>query len=341
MVQADTSTTNRSRIGGRLSRSWTGLALLATLHVSALLAALASARPHDLFDPRRAPRESRAPLPPVVTALAPIVYLHPDEEFLPDDPNTFLQHAHLRWAHDEMCFDHLVTEHVDAAALGAGGYRHRHSTRHFWECRHHGRGASSAESVRPRTRESGEEGFFLDLIGDAARNGIGTGAPVLFYYLPKTLVAYWFFYDYNDGGPMDHEGDWENVVVHLDADEQPTEVAYYAHGGASVYPWDGIGHEGTHPVVYSARGSHASYPQPGTHYGIHNPDHAAAGARWDTGTNLRNVALEPWWGYGGAWGEVGEIASTTGPKGPSPFKLSVPPAWVAVCNAEPAPVSRQ
>lgn len=313
---------------GRLPVSISALALLGAIHLVAFVGAASSLRPHDtrFIDPE--PVASTAPWDPLVERYAPIVYLHPHEEYLPADPRTFVASSRLVWAHDESCRDHTVAEPVDAHLLGEGRYFHRHSQRRLLHCRHQGPVLNSLASVRPRTRESGDEGFFLDLQRGSERAGLGTEAPVLFHYVPHRYVTYWFFYAYNDGGIFDHDGDWENVTVHLDAEDEPSEVAYYAHGIAHVYSWAELGREGTHPVVFSARGSHASYPAAGLHLAIPKLDQAAAGPRWETALHLRNVLREPWWGYGGGWGQVGETASTTGPKGPSPFKLGVPPSWV-------------
>ena len=85
----------------------------------------------------------------------------------------------------------------------------------------------------------------------------------------------------------DHEGDWEGVTVTLEPralDETPSgdpynpaafdpdawkvrSVTYDAHGRGIRWPWELLkgtpAVEGsTHPVVFSARGSHASYPLP-------------------------------------------------------------------------------
>jgi hypothetical protein len=77
------------------------------------------------------------------------------------------------------------------------------------------------------------------------------------------LVQYWFFYAFNKfHGFGDHEADWEHVTVRIGADGRPL-GAWYAHHddnapGAWV-PWRWLSREGTHPVVLSAEGTHASY----------------------------------------------------------------------------------
>jgi hypothetical protein len=86
--------------------------------------------------------------------------------------------------------------------------------------------------------------------------------------------------------------------------------------------------------VFSATGSHASYPRKGNYtftvdvHGVPTDvtDRADAdGPRWETWQNLAKVQDQLWYGYGGGWGEVGNGTligdSSTGPLGPSRYKL--------------------
>jgi hypothetical protein len=77
-------------------------------------------------------------------------------------------------------------------------------------------------------------------------------------------LQYWFFYPYNDG-PLffDHEGDWEHVTVELDHAAAPRAVDFsqHANNDPGVYrDWSAVRKLGDHPIVLSARGTHASYP---------------------------------------------------------------------------------
>jgi hypothetical protein len=84
-------------------------------------------------------------------------------------------------------------------------------------------------------------------------------------------LQYWFFYFYNDynlaGGIGLHEGDWE--MVQLRMHEREPDLALYAqHRWAERRTWDEVDRlEGSPdtPLVYVARGSHASYFRPGYH----------------------------------------------------------------------------
>ncbi|MGC3996596.1 MAG: Vps62-related protein [Anaeromyxobacter sp.] len=78
------------------------------------------------------------------------------------------------------------------------------------------------------------------------------------------LLGYWFFYPFNDAfWAFDHEGDWEHVTVRLDASGRPLGAWFAQHGDCAPgrwSAWSALAQEGGHPVVLSARGTHASYP---------------------------------------------------------------------------------
>ena len=87
-------------------------------------------------------------------------------------------------------------------------------------------------------------------------------------------LQYWFWYFYNDynliGGFIKaglHEGDWEMIQIRL-RDEQPDLAVYAQHTHAQSRDWGQVDLVPTteRPLVYVARGSHASYFEPGTHW---------------------------------------------------------------------------
>jgi hypothetical protein len=114
-----------------------------------------------------------------------------------------------------------------------------------------------------------------------------------------------------------HEGDWERVTVYLDqADPEgadPAAVAFYRHSTNTFLNWDRVEKEGTHPVGFSAVGSHATLPTPDFGF-IDVGDRR--GPRWQTAKDLASVREQPWYGFGGAWGRVGKVRDSTGPLGP-------------------------
>jgi len=77
-------------------------------------------------------------------------------------------------------------------------------------------------------------------------------------------IQYWFLYFFNFR-LNEHESDWEQVTVRLDADRNPVDVYYSAHEGGHTRAWEAVTKEGEHPVVFPALGSHANYFTTGRH----------------------------------------------------------------------------
>jgi lysophospholipase L1-like esterase len=85
-------------------------------------------------------------------------------------------------------------------------------------------------------------------------------------------IQYWFYYAYDYlrvakgtlGNAGKHEGDWEHIGVMLSADKHPRflwTARHTAREEGRVYAWRDtrVQWRGDHPVIYIARGSHASY----------------------------------------------------------------------------------
>ena len=301
---------------------------------------------------------------------APYVWLHSSEAAFPDSASQFISESRLRWSHWN-CRDHAVEnpdgsdasyDAIDQSRLGEGAgsnaYSHTGNLVQGSVCVHGTRDYLANEFTRPRDSKpervtNGAEGMFLDL-KNSEHKGNPTLAddPVYYNYLPQHYVVYWFFYPYNNFSfhsfPEKHEGDWERIVVRLDAGNHATQVAFYRHGcEPTIVDWpnlqngsEGSLENGTHPVVYSGLGSHASYPTPGENGGGSTcqpfPDQTDEGTPWSTWLNVQDVFAQQWYGFGGAWGEVGNDLRipgipgdmTTGPLGPSSFRGSgAPDGW--------------
>ncbi len=148
-------------------------------------------------------------------------------------------------------------------------------------------------------------------------------------------VQYWLYWYYNDWNDK-HESDWEFVQVLFKApsvdaalETQPVEVGYAQHTGGETAAWDSekLEKEGTHPVVYSSEGSHASYFEPALFLGRS----ASEGFGCDN-TQEPNTRVVPqpvllpdrpsgpddtfaWLGFDGRWGER-HSGPNNGPDGP-------------------------
>jgi hypothetical protein len=143
----------------------------------------------------------------------------------------------------------------------------------------------------------------------------------------RLWLQYWLYYFYNDYnlalGIGLHEGDWEMVQLRMHNDE-PDVAVYAQHRRAEQRPWSQVERvpgDPRRPLVYVARGSHASYFQAGFHQ---------TEAWYDLADGKRNaprLALQiiddddpPWVGWPGVWGDtrarVGGIDQPS-PRGPA------------------------
>jgi hypothetical protein len=259
------------------------------------------------------------------------------------------------------------------AKLGAGGFAHFASepgscrdllAQDF-------NSAEKTRPDDPDARPAGlptDQGFYLDL-ADSARNGerqviqegpqsVFSGTRVYWERHPEPSggrgaerITYWLFYGLSQPpGQRDvtqklvHEGDWERVSVVIEPGKKrdhwiPLSARYHFHDEARDVPWAAVRTvsmgpgAATHPIVFSARGSHASFPRAGSYASqlrglggniITVHDDAIACPRcpvWRTWQLLANAQDQPWYGFGGAWGAVGKIRGTSGPLGPSRYKI--------------------
>lgn len=318
-------------------------------------------------------------VPETVVKYAPMVYLHPDDEYRPGNPISFINNSALWWFHAGGCRPDLVaaTATVKPERLGRQeGAESPYSnnailprTSQDDPCVYSNVTFYADDYTRPYdgSKRSGpennywwdnpfyeNEGFYLDLSDDPnLRRGMSPpsldqpGAPVFYEYVPGKYVTYWFFYPYDDFSfphPLGdvslqrHEGDWERISIQLDSTDSPLNLFYYSHGDGELAYWETIDrYEGTHPIVYSAKGSHASYLGEGLqqtlcYRGLCAHDSTARGPQWPTWKNLRQVEAQPWYGFGGAWGAVDALNTPvgsvlgedfTGPLGPSGYKNSL------------------
>ena len=164
-------------------------------------------------------------------------------------------------------------------------------------------------------------------------------------------VQYWFFYTYNEG-PLffDHDSDWEHITVEVEPSGVPRGVYFAQHGNNNpgvFRPWDQVrkvgdpmggkvggktGEMGEHPVVLSARGTHASYADQASlawfehASGCTAADHCAdqlwrtwlGGGLVNIGERAAPLAAPEALAFAGRWGSPGRfLRSRSAPPGPS------------------------
>jgi hypothetical protein len=185
-------------------------------------------------------------------------------------------------------------------------------------------------------------GFYFDLMTDAyggtspvKRNGQASieDVPIYVDRQPEEVAGerglrlrYWLLFSGNRAPVLElsSEGDWEPVsvlLVRIPGRDRyaPVSVRYRSSDGTHELPWAKIKRTAaTHPVLWSADGTHSMYPRPGRHdYSARVDgrrmslrDDTAGCARcpqWRTWRRVSDLRGEPWFGYGGAWGNPGPL----------------------------------
>jgi len=171
------------------------------------------------------------------------------------------------------------------------------------------------------------------------------------YHEPESdelVLQYWLFYYFNDWNNS-HEGDWEMVMLFFDTTtveealtQEPTRTVYAQHGGGERAGWDDdkLSKEDGHPVVYVARGAHASFYEQHTYLGLIE-NGTGLGCETTKGPH-RRIALdavvvphEPtgpddpfaWLNFTGRWGEF-RRSEWNGPTGPNAkTSWTAPVSW--------------
>jgi hypothetical protein len=149
-------------------------------------------------------------------------------------------------------------------------------------------------------------------------------------------VQYWFYYYFNQFNDL-HESDWEGMQLAFDDDTPaqaltgaPTEIVLFQHSGGEHASWEDpkVQRQGTHPVVYSAAGSHATFYGSALYLG-NGQNGSGVGCDNTTGPLMTirprpillpdsPVASGPfaWLSYTGRWGQR-EAGFNNGPAGPN------------------------
>ncbi len=161
-------------------------------------------------------------------------------------------------------------------------------------------------------------------------------------------LQYWFYYYFNQFNDV-HESDWEGIQLAFDAStpeqalsEAPYRIVLFQHAGGEQAGWldRRVQKDGTHPIVYAAAGSHATYYDSQLYLG--NGSHGSGvGCDNTTGpvvaTHPRATLLPDrpstigpyaWLTYTGHWGQR-EASFNDGPTGPiTKAQWSEPLSWM-------------
>jgi hypothetical protein len=274
---------------------------------------------------------------------APVVYLPWTLDWTkPANVDWYLSRVHMRFTHDGCS---------DCAILGVGSVTqssmiNRTHTDKNWLCSH-----TSTTRYSYGTDWNESEHFFLQPPDDTTHNGSSNSADWKVYghvyknALGGVNVQYWFFFPYNDAQlSFNHESDWEHINVRLNPDYSIAGVHYAHHKNVTYYAKASVQwFDSTHPLVWTADGSHASYVSESicdstieeAGWGSSSCE-TNSNYRWFTwaggkgtlagfqgggvinvGEKTRLLNGQNFIKYNSRWGEIGETSATTGVRGPA------------------------
>ena len=255
---------------------------------------------------------------------APVLKLHPVEEYFPMNPLEFIQKSRFRhfkrgiFANDE------------------GWHKYDMEWKKNNDKSHHYYGPPlsilqrypqwpDGRNRRPKDDNAGPE-FQVFLETDSAERGDSnpTGNVPAFYYIrdykagpsietSSAIISYWWFMGFNHApariGNGHHQGDWEHVTMNI-RDGKLISIWYSAHGkSGEPIPAEMISDYDNRPVVYVADGSHASFHTIGKFPRVLGEDSAQEGGYiWDTSKNLQKLDDQEWRTYAGSWGSIDPLA---------------------------------
>ena len=150
-------------------------------------------------------------------------------------------------------------------------------------------------------------------------------------------LQFWFYYYFNQFNDL-HESDWEGMQLAFDAHTpaqalsggSPYEIVLFQHSGGEHADWNDrkVHRRGTHPVVFSAAGSHATFYDSALYLG-NGQNGSGVGCDNTTGpliTITPRAILLPdvpaargpssWLAFTGRWGQR-EAGFNNGPAGPN------------------------
>ncbi len=136
-------------------------------------------------------------------------------------------------------------------------------------------------------------------------------------------LQYWLFYLFNNKAFLGfglHEGDWEMVQIKLNAEGAPETMAFAQHAHGQRCAWRLVEKRGGRPIVYVARGSHASFPRPGRHDAPVIDDVADGRGRELSPTlEVLSDGSPAWVGWSGRWGstKARNRLESNSPRGPA------------------------
>ncbi|KAG8801806.1 Vacuolar protein sorting-associated protein 62, partial [Serendipita sp. 399] len=226
-------------------------------------------------------------LPAFALKYAPLVYLHSDEKYFPGKPEVHIKGL----VPCTLLGDKIEVPEEHRGKLSMLGLKEVNRPEVFLtlEKNIRSKGGDLIEELRSSeckpcsaANSGGHEG------SDLTPNG-KSEAPVWILVRDKTGP-------YNQGNTVlfthfgNHIGDWEHAMIRF-RNGKPEAMHLSAHSDGNAWKWDAFEKKGDRPVIYAAIGSHANYPNPGTHaysgvFLVGPTDSTNTGHLWDPVLNF-------------------------------------------------------
>jgi len=258
--------------------------------------------------------EVNGDIDPLLKTYAPVLYLHPDEEFFPKTIDSMLDESDLILNRIWPLSDRIIDE-IPVA-------------------------------VESLSYENVTENYYLDMRdASGGYKVVNIPDPNRFHKYPNNIygrvdnrheslivLQYWFFYPYNNWYNK-HEGDWEMIQIILNKMMVPLVATYSFHHDANTIDWIDIDKiDGTHPKVFVAKGGHASYWDLSEHtYNTKKEKVSQIGPKLILNEDYTLTEIDNsigWVNFLGTWGEPGSLG-TGGPNSPANvrYNLNEPNRW--------------
>ncbi|MDD5145337.1 MAG: Vps62-related protein [Candidatus Pacebacteria bacterium] len=265
----------------------------------------------------------------IAEKFAPIIYLHPDENYEPKSVNIIIDNAVLKDKKTKTLI--LLNHRLTASDL----YDLPNSSNLYLD-------------IPDFDIANSQSASYLQKYAGIKNNYPTTVYARVFVYQGKTVIQYWLFYFFNDGSLNKHEGDWEYVQLVFNGSDLnrilnstfPEFAVYSQHFSWEAKYWREVAAVSAHPLVYVARGSHANYFSAGENTNVAFIDYTSFGGEIifpqmkTRKEGLKNYELillpdlndpqkvqkeQPWISFQGNWGEWVSNANfdINGPDSPS------------------------
>jgi len=232
---------------------------------------------------------------------APIIYLHPDDDFYPISPHYAIAKSELKQVGVGLISSNPTEAQLAQLADPNAGY--------YLDYR---MGTIYDDGIRED---------FLDNVDDYPPTIHARVTTQNYDGNDVYAIQYYMYYAFNKGPHNTHEGDWEMVMVVCDMSREPLFAAYSQHYAGEFAIWDLVETHDTdmNPKVYVALGSHANYFR--EYEGKIGPaaDVCSASGMVLTSDEYDIVLLDGqgWLLFAGRWGDYGNaMAGIKGERGP-------------------------